>query len=170
MVNVLIQWCIKNNIKEVFLIDGILKRSFNANQLSEEKVIILTNDNSSPNRENNLNKSTFENQSQVINNDDSLFYPEFAYIGGPGGDLLASCSANNIKCTGILIPTFEGVADHFGTIKGIEALNKFISPHKIDLSILRKRTEIIKEKVQNTLQSISKQYESKNYKDSRIYR
>ena len=60
LVNVLIQWCIKNNIKEVFLIDGILKRSFNANQLSEEKVIILTNDNSSPNRENNLNKSNYE--------------------------------------------------------------------------------------------------------------
>lgn len=170
LVNVIIQWCTKNNIKEVFLIDGILKRSFNANQLSEEKVIILTNENSSHNKENNINKSMSENQSQVINNDNSLFYPEFAYIGGPGGDLLASCTTNNIKCAGILIPTIEGVADHFGTIRAIETLNKFISPYNIDLSILRKRTEIIKEKVQNTLQSISKQYESKNYKDSRIYR
>jgi predicted ATP-grasp superfamily ATP-dependent carboligase len=106
-----------------------------------------------------IKKKVLKNSDQTIN--DTLLSPDFAYIEGPAGNLLASCSENNIKCTGILVPTIAGVADHIGTIKAIEALNKFILPISIDVSTLKKRTELIKEKVQETLQSIAKQYEKK---------
>ena len=78
-----------------------------------------------------------KNPDQTTN--DNLLSPDFAYVGGPAGDSLASCSVNNIKWTRILIPTIEGVADHNGTIKAIEALNKFILPISIDVSTLKKR-------------------------------
>ena len=168
LVNVIIQWCFRNNVKELIVLEGILKQYFSSFEDSEEKTIILTNENVSEQKENiDKNKeSVLKNPDQATN--DNLLSPDFAYVGGPTGDLLASCSENNIKCTGILIPTIEGVADHNGTIKAIEALNKFILPISIDVSTLKKRTELIKEKVQETLQSISKQYE-KDYKRSGIY-
>lgn len=56
-----------------------------------------------------------------------------------------------------MVRTKEGVAIHIGTIKVIEALNKFILPISIDVSIFKKRTELIKENVQETLQLIAKQ-------------
>ena len=68
-----------------------------------------------------------------------------------------------------MVPTIEGEADHIGTIKAIEALNKFILPISIDVSTFKKRTGLIKENVQETLQSNAKQYGKKDYKRSGIY-
>lgn len=51
----------------------------------------------------------------------------------------------------------EGVAIHIGTIKAFEALNKFILRISIDVSTFKKRTELIKENVQESLQLIAKQ-------------
>lgn len=56
-----------------------------------------------------------------------------------------------------MVLTKEGVAIHIGTIKAFEALNKFILRISIDVSTFKKRTELIKENVQESLQLIAKQ-------------
>lgn len=68
-------------------------------------------------------KNVLKNPYQTTN--DNLLSPDFAYVEGPTGNLLASCSENNIKCTGILDQAIEGVTDHIGTVKAIEVLNSF---------------------------------------------
>lgn len=56
----------------------------------------MTNENVSKQKENidKNKKNVLKNPYQTTN--DNLLSSDFAYIGGPAGDLLASCSENNI--------------------------------------------------------------------------
>ena len=52
LVNVIIQWCFRNNVKELIVLEGILKQYFSSFEGAEEKIIILTNENVSEQKEN----------------------------------------------------------------------------------------------------------------------
>ncbi|HEX6293692.1 MAG TPA: hypothetical protein VFZ46_00930 [Nitrososphaeraceae archaeon] len=52
LVNVIIQWCFRNNVKELIVLEGILKQYFSSFEDREEKTIILINENVSKQKEN----------------------------------------------------------------------------------------------------------------------
>jgi predicted ATP-grasp superfamily ATP-dependent carboligase len=70
--------------------------------------------------------------------------PNFAFIGGIPGQLLANCVIRFIHCMAVLVPTLSSSPDPEGAALAIETLNKLISVSKLSSFQLRRDAEMIK--------------------------
>jgi predicted ATP-grasp superfamily ATP-dependent carboligase len=70
--------------------------------------------------------------------------PNFAFIGGLPGQLLANCVIQFIHCMAVLVPTLSSSPDPEGAALAIETLNKLVSVPKLSSFQLRRDAEMIK--------------------------
>lgn len=131
----IIRWCCEHNVNKVLVVSGIFPGS----------IVPFPQD--FPKRTSFL----VENNAKVRNDIDDdggkvngLQTPNFAFIGGVPGQLLANCVIQFIHCMAVLVPTLSSSPDPEGAALAIETLNKLISIPKLSSLQLRRDAEMIK--------------------------
>ncbi|MGD1834493.1 MAG: proteasome assembly chaperone family protein [Nitrososphaeraceae archaeon] len=142
VLNSVVEWCIKKNIKEVIVLGGYLGQ-YSAK--SPRKPMILSN----------YKGMDIQEYCSLENH---LRYSEPPiFIGGIAGGLLSSMLVYNIPATAIFLPSFEGMPDAEGAAIVIETINtiKKYGFLKIETTKLRKEAEYLQIQLQEFIKSIN---------------
>lgn len=128
-------WCEENNVNRIFVVTGIYPDNMNPfpKNLTKRNAFVIENDAV-------LNSSTDSNNSR-LNGKES---PDFAFIGGLPGQVLANAVVRFIHCVAVLVPAFSFIPDPEGAALVIEALGNLIPNAKISSLELRQEAEKIK--------------------------
>lgn len=127
-------WCQENKVNTLFTVSGIYPDNMNPfpTNLTIRKAFVIENDA-------NL-KST--------NSDDSKFdrneLPNFAFLGGLPGQILANSVVNFTHCAAVLVPTFSFIPDPEGAALVIEVLGNLIPKARVSSLELREEAEKVK--------------------------
>lgn len=127
-------WCQENKVNTLFTVSGIYPDNLNPfpTNLTKRKAFVMENDA-------NL---------KSINSDDSKFdqneSPNFAFIGGLPGQILANSVVNFTHCVAVLVPTFSFIPDPEGAALAIEVLSNLIPKAKVSSLELREEAEKVK--------------------------
>lgn len=127
-------WCQENKVNTLFTVSGIYPDNMNPfpKNLTKRKAFVIENDA-------NL---------KSINSDDSKFdqneSPNFAFIGGLPGQILANSVVNFTHCVAVLVPTFSFIPDPEGAALVIEVLSNLIPKAKVSSLELREEAEKVK--------------------------
>ncbi len=127
-------WCQENKVNTLFTVSGIYPDNMNPfpTNLTLRKAFVIENDA-------NL-KST--------NSDDSKFdrneLPNFAFLGGLPGQILANSVVNFTHCAAVLVPTFSFIPDPEGAALVIEVLGNLIPKARVSSLELREEAEKVK--------------------------
>lgn len=128
-------WCQENKIIRVFTAAGIFPDNMNlfpSSNFTKRKAFIIKNDVS-------LESSSTDNTE--LNESES---PNFAFIGGLPGQILANCVIQFIPCMAVLVPTFSFIPDPEGAALVIEVLSTLLPGAKISTLELREEAEKVK--------------------------
>ena len=127
-------WCQENNVDMIFNVSGIYPDNMNPfpTNLTKRKAFIVEND---PHL-----KSTDSNDSKFDPNES----PNFAFIGGLPGQILANSVVNFTRCVAVLVPTFSFIPDPEGAALVIEALGNLVPKARVSSVELREEAEKVK--------------------------
>ncbi len=131
----IIRWCCEHNVNKVLVVSGIFPGSIIPfpQDFAKRTSFVVENDGKARNDVDNCGGKVNGHQA-----------PNFAFIGGIPGQLLANCVIRFIHCMAVLVPTLSSSPDPEGAALAIETLNKLISTAKLSSSQLRRDAEMIK--------------------------
>lgn len=147
ILNTVVRWAQEHDVREIMVLEGTPASEIPP---GDRTPIIMSSD----------GKSDDHGFLSRINSDDSkeaqAGHPSF--ITGISGALLASCLSSGIPCTGILLPSLQGIPDPEGAAILIETANRIASnPFKIDVAQLKNQAAAIKKEMQQLLSAMQKQ-------------
>jgi uncharacterized protein len=146
ILNAVVRWTQENGVKEIMVLEGVGTPELDA---VRRKPIIMSSDGRSDDH-------GFISRIYGSARRDAHAPP--AFIGGISGGLLAACLSNGIPCTGILIPSINGIPDPEGAAMLIETANRIASnPFKIDVGELRSEAVELKRQMQELIDAVQKQ-------------
>jgi uncharacterized protein len=131
VINTLVDWSINVGAREILVLGGISPTNFSPPFDDGRKPLIL---------QNQLSGNT-EYVNETIT---GMQIPDEAIIVGLAGSLLSICSARNMKCTALMVPTALSSPDPEGAAIILEALAKIPFGISIDTTRLRRDAEIVK--------------------------
>jgi uncharacterized protein len=131
IINTIIDWSSKAGTREILVLGGILPTNFSPPFIDRRRPLLLQNE----------VRGSAENEDETVA---ELVVPDEAIIVGLAGSLLSMCSARNLKCTALMVPTELSSPDPEGAAIVLEALTKIPFGLKINTSRLRKEAETIR--------------------------
>ena len=131
----IISWCQENNVNKIFVVTGIYPDNMNPfpKNLMKRNAFAIEND--------GILKSSTSRNNNLVNGNES---PDFAFIGGLPGQVLANSVVRFIHCVAVVVPTFSFTPDPEGAALVIEAVGNLIPNAKISSLELRQEAEKIK--------------------------
>jgi uncharacterized protein len=130
----IIGWCCDHDVKKILVVSGIFPGNIVPfpQDFAKRTPFVLEND--------GARNDVYNGGGKVEGHQ----APNFAFIGGIPGQLLANCVIRFIHCMAVLVPTLSSGPDPEGAALAIESLNKVIPTTKLSSSQLRRDAEIIK--------------------------
>lgn len=131
----IIRWCCENSVNKVVVVSGIFPGNIVPfpQDFAKRTSFLVENDGKL--------RNDIEHSGGIVNGSET---PNFAFIGGVPGQLLANCVIQFIHCMAVLVPTLSPSPDPEGAALAIETLNKLISIPKLSSFQLRRDAEMIK--------------------------
>ena len=113
----IIRWCCENNVNKVLVVSGIFPENIIPfpQDFAKRTSFLVENDGKL--------RNDVDDGGCKVNGSQT---PNFAFIGGVPGQLLANCVIQFIHCMAVLVPTLSPSPDPEGAALAIEILNKLI--------------------------------------------
>lgn len=129
----IINWCCDKEVSKIIVMSGIYPESISPfpSDYAKRKAFVVES-------AGNLTKKVHDNDI------DANETPNFAFISGLSGQLLADSVVRSMHCQAILIPTLSTSPDPEGAALAVEILRKIIPNTSINSSRLREKAEMIK--------------------------
>jgi uncharacterized protein len=158
-------WVIKNSIREVLVLDGVPMQGI---PRSNRSTMILGSNETHTNtiinktKEDNMNSAGGKKdkyQSFIQKVMESADKNHTTFIGGIAGGLLSSCLSYQIPCAAILVASTSGIPDPEGAALLIESYNKIIQDKSlmIDVTQLKEQGQILKNQLEQIIRSEQEQ-------------
>lgn len=165
VLNTVMDWAIKNSIKDVLVLDGIpvqgipsadrqtiilgSTESYKKINKMEENQELLPTSKENGGLSSNLNRDIIKESHKNYT----------TFIGGISGGLLSACLSHQIPCAAILVPASSGIPDPEGAAILIESYNNIIKDKnlKINTTQLREQGQNLKKQLEQIIKAAQKQ-------------